>query len=256
MSASSSKSSVTATLRWEIVIVLAVIFGMSGLRATLRLVEALVPPTPLKGQTAQLNPSQAPAVWLDVSLQVLSAGTLVAWGSLAVYMLWVHPVTTNPLRFLQWSGLSDVWHGLAAATAIGLPGLCFYGVARAWGLSATVDPAAGVRAWWSYVLLVISACATAWAEEVVVVGWLQTRLAQCGVSRAPRVVASALLRGLYHVYQGPSAGVGNAIMGLVFGTYFERTGRVWPLVIAHAVIDCVAFVGAALLAGHLPQLGL
>ena len=45
-------------------------------------------------------------------------------------------------------------------------------------------------------------------------------------------------------------------MGLVFGTYFERTGRVWPLVIAHAVIDCVAFVGAALLAGHLPQLGL
>lgn len=87
-------------------------------------------------------------------------------------------------------------------------------------------------------------------------GWLQTRLAQCGVSGAPRVVVSALLRGLYHVYQGPSAGVGNAIMGLVFGTYFERTGRVWALVIAHAVIDCVAFVGAALLAGHLPWLGL
>ena len=143
MSGSSSKSSVTATLRWEIVIVLAVTFGMSGLRATLRLVEALASPTPLKGQTAQLNPSQAPATWLDMSLQVLSAGTLVAWGSLAVYMLWVHPVTTNPLRFLRWSGLSDVWHGLAVAAAIGLPGLCFYGVARAWGLSATVGSCRG-----------------------------------------------------------------------------------------------------------------
>ena len=125
MSGLSSKSSATATLRWEIVIVLTVTFGMSGLRATLRLVGALVSPTPLKGQTAQLNPSQAPAAWLDVSLQVLSAGTLVAWGALAVYLLWVHPVTTNPLRFLRWSGLSDVWHGLAAAAAIGLPGLCF-----------------------------------------------------------------------------------------------------------------------------------
>ena len=70
------------------------------------------------------------------------------------------------------------------------------------------------------------------------------------------MAASALLRGLYHVYQGPSAGMGNAIMGLIFGSYFERTGRVWPLVIAHAVIDCVAFVGAALLAGHAPWLGL
>ncbi|TIH63431.1 CPBP family intramembrane metalloprotease, partial [Klebsiella pneumoniae] len=195
MSGLSSKSNATAAVRWEIVIVLAVTFGMSGLRATLRLVEALVSPTPLKGQTAQLNPSQASAAWLDVSLQVLSAGTLVGWGALAVYMLWVHPVTTNPLRFLRWSGMSDVWHGLAAAAAIGLPGLCFYGVARAWGMSATVDPAAGVRAWWSYVVLVISACATAWAEEVAVVGWLQTRLAQCGVSGAPRVVTSALLRG-------------------------------------------------------------
>ena len=55
VSGSSSRSSVTATLRWEIVIVLAVTFGMSGLRATLRLVEALVSPTPLKGQTTQLN---------------------------------------------------------------------------------------------------------------------------------------------------------------------------------------------------------
>ena len=121
MSGLSSKSSSIATLRWEIVIVLAVTFGMSGLRAALRLVQALASPTPLKGQTAQLNPSQAPVAWLDVSLQVLSAGTLVAWGALAVYMLWVHPVTTNPVRFLRWSGLSDLGRGSGRSGVVADP---------------------------------------------------------------------------------------------------------------------------------------
>jgi membrane protease YdiL (CAAX protease family) len=40
-------------------------------------------------------------------------------------------------------------------------------------------------------------------------------------------------------------------MGLVFGYAWQRTGRLWPLVIAHGIIDTVAFVGYALLAGHL-----
>jgi membrane protease YdiL (CAAX protease family) len=32
-------------------------------------------------------------------------------------------------------------------------------------------------------------------------------------------------------------------MGLVVGYWFQRTGRVLPLVIAHALLDVVAFVG-------------
>ena len=31
---------------------------------------------------------------------------------------------------------------------------------------------------------------------------------------------------------------------------WRRTGRLWPLVIAHGLIDTVAFVGYVLLAGH------
>ncbi len=40
-------------------------------------------------------------------------------------------------------------------------------------------------------------------------------------------------------------------MGLVFGYAWQRTGRLWPLIIAHTVIDAVAFVGYSLLAGRL-----
>jgi membrane protease YdiL (CAAX protease family) len=60
-----------------------------------------------------------------------------------------------------------------------------------------------------------------------------------------------VLRGTYHLYQGFGAGLGNVAMGLVFGYAWRRTGRLWPLVIAHGIIDAVAFVGYALLAGHL-----
>jgi membrane protease YdiL (CAAX protease family) len=60
-----------------------------------------------------------------------------------------------------------------------------------------------------------------------------------------------VLRGAYHLYQGFGAGLGNVAMGLVFGYAWQRTGRLWPLIIAHGIIDAVAFVGYALLAHHL-----
>ena len=59
-----------------------------------------------------------------------------------------------------------------------------------------------------------------------------------------------MLRGSYHLYQGFGGFIGNAVMGLVFGYYWQRTGRLWPLVIAHSLIDIVAFVGYGLLKGH------
>ena len=104
-------------------------------------------------------------------------------------------------------------------------------------------------------MLVLAAFANGWAEEVIVVGYLLTRLRQLGVSpgQGARVVSS-LLRGAYHLYQGFGAGLGNLAMGLVFGYTWRRTGRLWPLIVAHGIIDSVAFVGYALLAGHLDWL--
>ena len=40
-------------------------------------------------------------------------------------------------------------------------------------------------------------------------------------------------------------------MGLFFGWVYTRTKRVGPLVVAHTVLDVVAFVGYALLKDHL-----
>ena len=68
------------------------------------------------------------------------------------------------------------------------------------------------------------------------------------------ILISALIRGTYHLYQGFGGFVGNIAMGVIFAAWFLRTGRVWPLVIAHFLIDAVAFTGYPLVAPWLESL--
>ena len=56
------------------------------------------------------------------------------------------------------------------------------------------------------------------------------------------VLATAVLRGAYHLYQGFGPGIGNALMGVIFAAVYLKYGRVMPLVIAHFLLDAVAFL--------------
>ena len=71
---------------------------------------------------------------------------------------------------------------------------------------------------------------------------------------ASAIATSALVRGSYHLYQGVGGFAGNVVMGLLFGWLFKRWGRVMPMIVAHALIDTVAFIGYALLAGRVSWL--
>ena len=68
------------------------------------------------------------------------------------------------------------------------------------------------------------------------------------------LVVSAVIRGSYHLYQGFGGFVGNLIMGLIFGLIYLRWRRVGPLIVAHTLLDVVAFVGYALVAPHVDWL--
>jgi membrane protease YdiL (CAAX protease family) len=89
-------------------------------------------------------------------------------------------------------------------------------------------------------------------EEVIVLGYLVTRLQQVGWTPVAAVVGSALLRGGYHLYQGWGGFLGNLLMGLLFGFLFLRWRRTWPFVIAHLLLDAGAAVGWLLFHQHLP----
>jgi membrane protease YdiL (CAAX protease family) len=142
----------------------------------------------------------------------------------------------------------DLLHGTALAAAIGIPGLGLYLGARALDLSTTIAPANLPSVWWAVPVLILASVQNALLEEVVMVGYLFRRWSQAGWSTATIIVTSALVRGAYHAYQGFGGFVGNVAMGLLLGWVYTRTRRVMPLVVAHTLLDVVAFVGYAVLA--------
>ncbi|MBO0679802.1 CPBP family intramembrane metalloprotease [Mycolicibacterium sp. S2-37] len=236
-------------LRIEIAVVLAVTFGLSAYTALLNLVESVL--LGLSGQVVALNPKRSPYDLIDLGLNLAGVFQLLAWGGLGLYLLWRGGSRLVDIGLGRVQLRGDLLGGLGLAALIGLPGLALYQVARALGINASVEPAELYDTWWRIPVLLLISFANGWAEEIIVVGFLLTRLRQLKVSPVVAIVLSSLLRGAYHLYQGFGAGLGNVAMGLVFGYVWHRTGRLWPLIIAHALIDAVAFVGYALLAGHL-----
>jgi membrane protease YdiL (CAAX protease family) len=236
-------------LRIEIAVVLAVTFGLSAYTALLNLTEAVL--LGLSGQVVALNPRRSPFDLIDLGLNLAWVFQLLAWGALGVYLLWRSGFGPSQIGLGRLRWRPDLLGGLGLAALIGLPGLAFYLLSRVLGMNASVEPAELYDTWWRIPVLLLVAFANGWAEEVIVVGFLFTRLRQLRMSVVGAVVLTSLLRGLYHLYQGFGAGLGNVAMGLVFGYVYVRTGRLWPLIVAHALIDAVAFVGYALAAGHL-----
>lgn len=226
----------TRRLRYEVALVLALTFGMAGLRSIFTLIDALS--TPLNTQSVTLNAPRATAAWLDFALQLCGAATIMTWGLLALFLLGE--------RLKKPRGADFSW-GVGLAALIGIPGLGFYYAAVHLGLSKEVIPST-LEHFWTIPVLLLFSFAHAFAEEIVVVKWLSTRLNQLGHGLIFTLVVSALLRGSYHLYQGVSAGIGNVIMGLIYGWFYlrYRPTSIWPLIIGHFLIDAVAFVGYTL----------
>jgi membrane protease YdiL (CAAX protease family) len=244
------------TLRAEVVLVLAGSLGASAVYSVVSIVGRLTASTRLSAQHATLNASQAPGrPWLDLTYQLIGIAFALVPAALAIHLL--GRTTVAPLRAI---GLDttrvrfDLGLGGLLAVVIGIPGLALYLAARGLGLNATVVPAALPSVWWMVPVLIAAAIQNALLEEVVVVGYLLTRLGDLGWSPRRAVGASALLRGAYHLYQGFGGFAGNLVMGLVFGAVYRRWGRVAPLVVAHSLLDVAAFVGYAALRGHVSWL--
>jgi membrane protease YdiL (CAAX protease family) len=234
----------------EILVVLTVTLGLSAMRSALSLINALLQPEPLNEQQVALNAPAAQAELVDLALQLLRVLQLVGWGALGAYLLIRAGFSMRTVGLDGRRPGRDAAGAAGLAALIGIPGLGLYLVARALGVSVTIAPSTLDGTWWRLPVLVASAAANSWAEEVVMVAYLLTRLRQLGWSENGSLLAQAMLRGAYHLYQGLGGFVGNVVMGLVFGRVWQRTHRLWMLVGAHLLIDVVAFLGYALLAGR------
>jgi len=78
-------------------------------------------------------------------------------------------------------------------------------------------------------------------EEIFVTGYVVTALKQAR-SDWFAVNVSVGIRLAYHLYQGQMGVLTVLPLGLIFGFWFARTGRLWPLVVAHAAMDMLALI--------------
>ncbi|HEY0249461.1 MAG TPA: CPBP family intramembrane glutamic endopeptidase [Gryllotalpicola sp.] len=225
-------------------IVLGLSLGASAIYAIVSLIADFASSQPLSEQSTALNTSQSAIPWLDVTYQLLGVLFDLFPVALAVYLLWEPGRSAFARIGLTWGRPArDLGNGLLLAACIGVPGLAFYALGRVLGITVQVQASPLDPHWWTVPLLVLSAVRAALQEEVIVVGYLFDRLRQLGWGKWSVIVASAVLRGSYHLYQGIGPFIGNAVMGVVFGWVYAKWGRTAPLVVAHAVLDIVSFVG-------------
>jgi len=96
-------------------------------------------------------------------------------------------------------------------------------------------------------MLAVAWTLAAFVEEVAFRGWMLTRVAELGrYSRASWVggaLASSVLFGIVHAYQGVSGMIATGLSGLVFAAVYLVTGRnLWAAIVSHGTLDTAGFV--------------
>jgi len=230
-----------ASLVEECILVLSLSLLASAVYAIISLTSA-----PLKGATVFV----VPQVGLATQFANFAFGLAPVW--LVVFLLRRSGEGVGQIGLALDRPGRDLASGVVLSVIVGTAGIGIYLVSVALGVNRFVVPVPPLGHWWTIPVLLLNAAQAALLEEVIVVGYLITRLQQLRVSEPAAVVASALLRGAYHLYQGWGGFAGNLALGLFFGLFFTRTRRTWPLVVAHFLLDVGAGVGYILFRTHLP----
>ena len=240
---------------WEIISVFAVSLGASGVYALVQYIGSLTAQQALSKQAVIVHGTQAPGrPLLDLFLQLTSISLALAPVLLVFYLLARSGEGPSAIGLDAKQPGQDLAWGAGLAAAIGGAGLGLYLIAYHLGVELNVVAENLPDVWWRIPILLLSAAQNGILEEVVVVGYLLSRLDRLGVKPWRAIAISAVIRGSYHLYQGIGAFLGNAAMGVIFGIFYRKYGRITPLIVAHALIDAVTFVGYALLAGHVSWL--
>jgi membrane protease YdiL (CAAX protease family) len=258
VSAAVETEPVTTTPRYglELLAVLSVTYAASGLYSFLNFVhDQLVINRGFGFRNVATAPIKQANVthyeWLDLLFYLADVVTGAAPAFLAIVLLLRSPGGRGFGIGLDRLPRRELLQGLGFATLVGGPGLAFVYVARKLGFNAQIVVTNLPDVWYRVPVLLLEAFQQGLAEEVVVAAYVLTRLRQLGWSNSRALAAASVLRGSYHLYQGYGGFFGNAVMGLIFGWWFQRTRRVWPLVVAHCVIDAVSFIGYAYLHGRI-----
>ncbi len=232
------------TLKIEIALVMALCLGQSAVYSIISFADK-VTKAPLSEQTTSMNNPLNTREYFDLTYQLLDIVFALVPVLLALYLMKHSTGTTaSMIGFDLRKPGRDTLLGAGLFLAMGLGTLGVYAAGRALGITTALSTANLGDYWWSVPVLMLSAARHAVLEEVIMLG---TYVRKLKLGLWTTILASALIRGSYHLYQGIGPMIGNVVMGVVFGWVYHRYGRVMPLVIAHFLLDAIGFVGYLLL---------
>ena len=226
----------------EVLVVLSLTFLASAVFALISVLTQ-----PVKGATSYAA-SQAPLFVTQLAQFVF--GLAPVW--LVVYLLRRSGEGVDAIGLDTDDARRDAFLGAALFVVIAVGGLAIYYGSVKLGVNRFVVPSPPLGHWWTVPAILMNATQAALTEEVLVAAFLITRLQQLSWSPHASIVASAVLRGSYHLYQGWGGFLGNVAMGLIFGWVFARSRRAWPLIVAHFLLDVSAAIGYVLFRERLP----
>ncbi|HET7435165.1 MAG TPA: CPBP family intramembrane glutamic endopeptidase [Thermoanaerobaculia bacterium] len=159
-------------------------------------------------------------------------GVELVCGTLALLFLRARGWTREGLglRITGLQTIAGMWLMLASNIAIAL----FYQLVKA---ATNSDPgtATSFKATVSLPVLIALVLINPLYDELFVVAYNLRALEGSGAAFA--ITLSALIRFLCHLDQGPIAAVTILPLGLIFAAVYWRWKRVWPLVVAHGMMD-------------------
>ncbi len=186
---------------------------------------------------AVVYPSTQPAVMSDSHLH-----SLVRYEAIVLIVLAIF------LYFRGWSfrGVGLRLHPTDPAIGLGLAVLAYaayyfvYAVAE-FGVPGVAQPGPSSAEFTLGAVILVSLLNPIF-EEVLVCGYVVSYFRRSKRGFWFAVNTSVALRLAYHLYQGAFGVISIVPLGLVFTYWFARTGRLWPIIIAHAIFDFVALV--------------
>lgn len=230
----------------ELLAVLGVSLGMSGIYALLSFVRAewTVQGGIGASTTTVVSGTQTTYPWLDLLDDLAGLFHGIVPPLLALVLLARSPGGPGfgiGFDLRRWR--TEFAQGVGFLALIGIPGLALVYAAHRAGVNASLDVVSFPAVWYRVPYLLLSAFQNGFSEEIIVIGYMFTRLRQLGWTRERTLISAAILRGSYHLYQGLGGFAGNFVMGLIFGWWYQRTRRVLPLLVAHFLLDAFSFVG-------------
>jgi hypothetical protein len=180
--------------------------------------------------------------------------TTIAWEwALTAFVLWgvwKRGVSVNEVTGARWKSFLDFardlgisilfWFAALMVLGVTAGALHFRGSKESMGFLAPH----GV---WQIALWVVVCVTAGFCEETIFRGYLQKQFIAWSGNTAAGVVASAVVFGACHVYQGVKPAIVIAVYGLMFGILAQWRKSLRPGMMTHALHDTISGIAVSFL---------